>query len=60
MAGTGYTVHFDDGDSISGAMNATPEVVEKYFPVGSFQNIGLGPEDNIRQVKSVEIHSHED
>lgn len=59
MAKTEYTVHFDDGDSIRGSMNTTPEVVRKVFSVGNFENIGLGPEDNIRQVMSVEIHIYE-
>ncbi|MBC5712565.1 hypothetical protein H8S75_32215 [Hungatella sp. L12] len=60
MAKTEYIVHFDDGDSISGRMNATPETVQKIFSVGNFENIGFGPQDKIRQVTSVEIHSHED
>lgn len=57
MARTEYTVHFDDGDSIRSVMNTTPEEVRKVFAVGNFLNIGLGPNDNIRQVTSVETRN---
>lgn len=60
MAVTEYTVHFSNGDSISGKMNATPEVIQKIFSVGSFRNVGFGAHDNIQQVMSVEIHSQAD
>ena len=60
MAETEYTVHFSNGDSISGKMNTTPEVVRKIFSVGNFRNVGFGPRDNIQQVTSVEIHSQAD
>ena len=57
MAETESTVHFSNGDSISGRMNTTPEVVRKISSVGNFRNIGFGPRDNIHQVRSVEIHN---
>lgn len=59
-AETEYTVHFSNGSSISGKMNTTPEVVRKIFSVGSFQNVGFGPYDNIQRVTSVEIHCQTD
>jgi hypothetical protein len=48
-------VTFSDGDIITTRMNATEQEAREYYPIGSWINVGDGPRDLMKQVKSIEI-----
>lgn len=48
-------VILSDGDSFETGINATPDEAKKYYQIGSRINVGIGPNDNMKQIKAVEI-----
>lgn len=53
-------VLLSDGDSFETGINATPAEAKKYYQIGSWLNVGIGPNDNMSQIKAVEIKGEKD
>lgn len=48
-------VSFINGDHFCTAINGTEKSIRDYYKVGKVFNIGLGPDDNLDRVKSLEF-----